>query len=57
MNVTEKDFINDNEEEYENDVKNYGLIRRFAQEDVIKFDQPTHYSVETQQLLVPQEVS
>ena len=57
MNVTEKDFINDNEEEYENDVKNYGLIRRFAQEDVIKFDQPTHYSVETQQFLVPQEVS
>ena len=52
-NVAEKDFINDNEEELENDVKNYSLLRRSAKEDIIKFDQPTIYNVDTQQLLAP----
>lgn len=57
VNVEAKDFINDNEEELENDVKNYDKIRRFARDDIIRFDQPTHYSVDTQQLLVAEEVS
>jgi hypothetical protein len=51
--VKESDFVNDNIEVYENDVKNYDKLRRTAKEDVIKFDQPSLYSVETQLLLAP----
>ena len=36
--VKESDFLNDNLEKYENDIKNYTKMTINSKEDVIKFD-------------------
>lgn len=43
--ASKDDCLNDNEQAYENDVKDYRAMRRTAGADVLKFDIPTEYSV------------